>query len=181
MKHLNRTAFFVAVALCALAAPALAQLGVSSIPAAPVASGGTIDIGQAFSNAAAPYINAAVSSLIAAAMGWLFWLLKTKLNVSIDAEHRDALTSFAQRQASSLVADGKVAIQGKAVTVDNAALANAANQALIMIPDVLKHFGITPNGIADRIKDAIPQVPAAAPAIAESVAIPHPAGTPVAA
>lgn len=132
-------------------------------------AGGVIDIGQAFNVALAPYINAAVQSLIVAGLGWLFYLLRTKLNISIDAEHRAALTQFAQRQGASLVADGKVALQGKTITVDNAALATAANEAVTMIPDVLKHFGITPGAVAERIKDAIPQVPAAAPVVAQSI------------
>ena len=156
-KWIAPAAFII---LCATGAEAFAQ----AQPA-----GGFIDIGQAFNTALAPYINAAVQSLIVAGMGWLFYLLKTKLNISIDSDHRTALTQFAQRQGASLVADGKVALQGKTITVDNAALATAANEAVTMIPDVLKHFGITPNAVAERIKDAIPQVPAAAPVVAQSI------------
>ncbi len=99
-------------------------------------------------------------------MGWLFWLLKTKLNVNIDAEHRDALTAAAQRQASSLVADGKVALDGKTVKVDDKALLDAVNHLSAAAPDAIKRFGITPQALADRIVDMLPQVPAIAPAVA---------------
>ena len=134
--------------------------------------GGTIDIGQAFNAALAPYINAAMSALVYAAMGWLFYLLQKKFNINIDAGHREAITQAAQRQASSLVADGMVSLQGKTVHVDSAALADAVNHLTAAAPGAIAHFGITPQSLADRIVDMVPQVPAIAPVVAKAAAEP---------
>ena len=130
------------------------------------ATGGVINIGQAFGSVAEPYINALVQALVAAAMGWIFWLLKTKLNINIDAEHRASITQAVQRQASSLIADGAVAMEGKAVKVDNAALAQAVNMAIAAAPDAVARFGLTPERVEARIIDMIPQAPAGAQIVA---------------
>jgi hypothetical protein len=103
-----------------------------------------------------------------AGLTWLFWLLRTKLNINIDAEHRASITAAAQRQAASLIADGKVALQGKTITVDNEALAEAANAALAAAPDAAARFGLTPESVAKRIVDFIPQSTAGAAIIAAS-------------
>lgn len=127
---------------------------------------GVIPIGQIFNQALAPYIGELVNALVATGLGWLFWLLKTKLNINIDAEHRASITAAAQRQASSLLADGMVKIEGKTVTVDKGALAHAASVALAAAPDAAKRFGLTPENVAARIVDMIPQVPAGAQIVA---------------
>jgi len=155
------------------------QVGVPTyvLPAKPDA--GIINLGQAFGDAAAPYVNELVNALVAAAFGWIFWLLKSKLNINIDAEYRASITAAAQRQASSLIADGKVAVAGKTVTVNNEALAEAANAALAAAPDAAARFGLTPETVAARIVDMIPQVPAGAAMLAAPAA-PNPAAPPAA-
>ena len=143
-------------------------VGGSPMIVVPQKQGGVINVGQAFGEIAEPYINAAVNSLIMAGLTWLFWLLRTKLNINIDAEHRASITAAAQRQAASLIADGKVALQGKTITVDNEALAEAANAALVAAPDAAARFGLTPESVAKRIVDFIPQSTAGAAIIAAS-------------
>lgn len=164
-----------AAVLCA--APALAQMPVNTPsvivqPAAP--SGGVINIGQALGPLLQPYVDAIVQALIVTLAGWVVWILKSKLGINVDAGHRDALVAAAQRQASSLVADGFVKIeQGGKISVDNAALANAANAMLSAVPDAAKHFQIDdPQKMAGRIVDALPQVPAVAQAQAASIVKP---------
>jgi hypothetical protein len=130
----------------------------------------TIAIGQIFGQLLAPYVTAAVEALVGTAFGWIFWLLKTKLNINIDAEHRASITAAAQRQAASLVADGAVSVRGKTITVNNEALAAAVSAASNAAGDAVKHFGITPQSLADRIVDMIPQVPAAAPVVSAAIA-----------
>lgn len=143
-------------------------LGALSVAPQPQQSGGIISLGPITGN---PFVDQlaqdVVNSLIAVAMGWIFWLLKNKLNVNIDKDQRDALTAAAQRQASSLVADGMVSLSGKTVTVDNKALLQAVSALTTAVPDALAHFDIKdPQKIADRIVDMIPHVPAIAPAVA---------------
>jgi hypothetical protein len=134
----------------------------------PVQGGGLVEIGQAFGPFLQPYVDAIAQTLIVSAIGWVTWLLKTKLNISIDQGHSDALAKFVQGRANSLIADGFVKMNGLTVNVDNAAVANEANLALTMIPDAVAHFGVTPDQLAAKIKDAIPQVPAGAAIVASA-------------
>lgn len=138
---------------------------VTIVQAPPVAqpSGGVIQL-AAF-GWLEPYVDSLVQALIVAGFGWLG--RKGYLNWA-DANARAALEAFAKNSASSLIADGHVAMQGKTVTVNNAALANEANTAATRIPDALKRFGITPDVLAAKIVDAIPQTEAGATIIANA-------------
>lgn len=138
-----------------------------------------ISVGQAFSDALRPYIDAVVSGLILTLVSWVLFKLKTKFNVDIDAQNRDALTKFLQRQAASLVADGAVKLNGVKVEVNNPALARAANAALHTIPDALNHFDIKPDQVSqkvgDMIVDMLPKEPAVAQAQAVAMDVANPA------
>lgn len=142
----------------------------------------TIDIGQAFSGGLTDAIAGAVSAVIAALVAWVAMVVKSKFNIDIEKAHRDALTAFLQRQASSLVADGAVRLNGLKIEVSNAALAGVANTAIHAIPDAMKFFGLTPEALQKRIVDLLPSQPAVARA--QSVALdtmnPATASTPAA-
>lgn len=134
----------------------------------------TIDIGQAFTGGFVDVINGAVTAVITAGVGYLGVLLKNKFNIDIEAKHREALTAFLNRQASSLVAKGAVKVQGLKIEVSSDALAVAANTALHAIPDALKFFGLTPEALQKRILDLLPQQPAVAQAQAIALDVANP-------
>lgn len=134
-----------------------------------------IDVGQAFGTALQPYVDALVNAAIAALVGWVLYIVKDKFNVDIEARHREALTAFLQRQASSLVADGAVKLQGIKVEVKSEALALAADQALKAIPQALNFFGLTPARVRAMIVDMIPKEPAVAQAQAVAIDVQNPA------
>lgn len=113
----------------------------------------------------APVVSAAVMALV----GWVAMILKNKFNVDIEAQYRDALTAFLQRQASSLIADGAVRLEGVKINVQNDALAAAANAAFTAIPQVMKFFNLTPDRIASMIVDMLPKQPAVAQAAAVAI------------
>ena len=117
------------------------QIGVPTyvVPPAAPTTGGIINVGQIFGTVIAPYINELANDLVYAGMAYIFWLLKNKLNINIDAEHRATYTQAAQRQASSLIAAGAVDVQGKTITVDSQALAQAVNELAAAAPDALAH------------------------------------------
>jgi hypothetical protein len=115
-----------------------------------------------------PYVDSAANALILALVGYMATVLKTKWNIDLDQGHRNALTTFLQNRAASLISDGAVRMSGKSVQVDNAMLARAANQASLAIPGVLKRFGLTPDVVAAKIIDAIPQTTAGAAIIADA-------------
>lgn len=143
-----------------LVAPALAQT------TAPVQAGGFINVGQAFNAAIAPYVDAIVQALIAALVAWVVLKIKQKTGIDIDAGHRDAVTRALQNQAGALLAAGKVKLDGVKLSVDNLALANAANSLLAAVPDAAKHFGLTPQWAAEKIVAALPQTDAGAQMVA---------------
>ena len=159
-REARRVLSAAVVLLAVMAAPALAA---------------SIEIGQALTGGLQEIINAVVTGGIAALVGWVLMVVKRKFNVDIEKAHRDALTAFLQRQASSLIAAGAVKVQGVKVEVSNQALADAANMALKAIPDALKFFNLTPASIASRIVDMIPKEPAVAQAQAVALDVANPA------
>lgn len=140
-----------------------------------LAAAASIDIGQALNGSLQDVINGAVTALITAVVGWLAWLAKSKFNIDIEARHREALTAFLNRQASGLVAQGAVKLAGVRIEVQNQALADAANQALAMIPGALAFFGLTPQRLQAMIVDLIPKQPAVAQAQAVALDVANPA------
>jgi uncharacterized membrane protein len=134
-----------------------------------------INIGQALNGSLQEIINAAVTAVIAALVGWVLVIVKSKFNIDIEARHREALTAFLQRQASGLVAMGAVKLEGVKIEVKNEALAAAANTALAAIPGALAFFGLTPAKIQQMIVDLIPKEPAVAQAAAVAIDVANPA------
>lgn len=161
MKHLR---FYHAAVLVACASLCVAPAGAA-----------TIDVGQALSGGLQDLVTGTVTALIAALVGWLAVVAKNKFNIDIQAQYRDTLTAFLQRQASSLIADGAVKLSGVKVEVSNEALAAAANTALHAIPDVLKYFGLTPEKIQAMIVDMLPKQPSVAQAQAIAIDVANPA------
>lgn len=134
-----------------------------------------INIGQALNGSLQEIVNAAITGLIAALVGWVAIVVKNKFNIDIEAQHREALTAFLQRQASSLVAMGAVKLNGVKIEVKNEAVAAAANTALAAIPDALKFFGLTPEKLQKMIIDLLPKEPAVAQAAAVAIDTANPA------
>jgi hypothetical protein len=112
-----------------------------------------------------PYVDTVVQALIVVFFGWLG---KSKYSQWLDQSSRDALEVFVKNRASSLIADGAVRMQDKSVQVDNPLLYRAAAEATTAIPDALKRFGLSPDVVAAKIVDAIPQTSAGAAIIASA-------------
>lgn len=142
-------------------------------PAAALAA--SIDIGQAINGGLLEIISGAIAAAIAALVGWVSIIIKSKFKIDIEARHREALIAFLQRQAGSLVADGAVKLAGIRVEVKSEALAAAANAALAAIPGALKFFGLTPERLQAMIIDMLPRQPAVASAQAIAIDVANPA------
>lgn len=131
-------------------------------------SGGVINIGAAFGDWLQPYINALIEAALTGLGSWVLWVLKTKFNITIDAQQADAVRKAVTTQANALVAGGLVKMQGLTVTVDNAALADAANRILANVPDAVEHFGLTPDQLQDKLVAMIPQTPVGSAIVANA-------------
>ena len=138
------------------------------VPPAPAATNSLLNVGQAFSDAFAPYINAAIQALLAAALSWLAYFLNKKLHINITEGQRNAVQTWLTNQASSLIADGAVSVKDGKVSVDQKKLEEHVAESATQIPDALKFFGLTPDVVAAKIVDKIPQVPAGAQIIAQA-------------
>jgi hypothetical protein len=147
----------------------------SLVVATGAAAAATIDIGQAFNGSLQEIINGAATAGVAVLVGWVAIVAKKKFNIDIEAQYRAALTAFLQRQASSLIADGAVKLNGVKITVQNDALAAAANTGLAAIPGVLKFFGLTSDAIQHMIVDMLPKQPSVAQAQAVAIDCANPA------
>lgn len=131
-------AFFIFVA-----APAFAQ---TEVPA------------ESIYNVLQPYLVAVVSVLATAIVGWLAELLRRKFNLDIDAAHRDALQTALTNGAGLLIGKAGNAIAGKKLDLKSAVLAEAVNYVLQAVPDAIRHFGITPEAVAEKLQAKLPQV-----------------------
>jgi hypothetical protein len=161
---MRKIALIAFVVLVVASVPAFAQLAIGQgAIAAPAPSGGIIRL-AAF-GWLEPYVDTLVQLLIAAGFSWF---AKTKYGQMMDKESRDALETFLKNRASSLIADGAVAMEGKTVVVSNTALAAEVNQASKVIPGALKRFGLTPQVVGARIVDAIPQIAAGAAIVSQA-------------
>lgn len=141
--------------------PATNKVAIIQAPAVEQKGGGVIQL-SAF-GWLQPYVDTIVQALIVAGFGILG---KSKYSQWLDQSSRDALETFVKNRASSLLADGAVSIRGKAIHVDNDMLYRAATQAGTAIPDALKRFGLSPDVVAAKIVDAIPQTQAGAAIVA---------------
>lgn len=148
--------------------PGISAIGSPTFVTPPAKQGGIINIGQAFNEAAAPYIDAAVNALILGLIGLAAAWFKKKTGHDIDANLRDGFTRGLQNQAGSLLADGKVWMADKTLKVNSLALGDAANNLLKSLPDAEKRFGLTPQFVEERIVDMLPQIAAGAAMVAQA-------------
>lgn len=107
-----------------------------------------------------PYLLAVVSVVATAIVGWLAELLRRKFNLDIDAAHRDALQTALTNGAGLLIGKAGSAVAGKKLDLKSVALAEAVNYVLQAVPDAIRHFGITPEAVAEKLQAKLPQVTA---------------------
>lgn len=107
-----------------------------------------------------PYLLAVVSVTATAIVGWLAELLRRKFNLDIDAAHREALQTALTNGAGLLIGKAGSAAAGRKFDLKSAALAEAVNYVVQAVPDAIRHFGITPEAVAEKLQAKLPQVAA---------------------
>lgn len=153
-------------------------VGIASVVMPGKAGGGVIDISPAFAEWLQPYVQSITNALIAAAIGYALTWMRTHWKVNLDDKQRAVITASLQNQASSLIADGKVKISGGKVDIGSDALAAAAADLMRRVPEATSHFGLTPEFVASRIVDAVPQIAAGAAMLAQHHASAEAQGSP---
>jgi hypothetical protein len=109
-------------------------------------------------NVLQPYLLAVVSVVATAIVGWLAELLRRKFNLDIDAAHREALQTALTNGAGLLIGKAGSAAAGRKFDLKSAALAEAVNYVVQAVPDAIRHFGITPEAVAEKLQAKLPQV-----------------------
>jgi hypothetical protein len=117
---------------------------------APALASTVIDGGSIF-GAWRPYIVEIVGIAIAAVVGWIVNLVRTRLGLEIEARHREALQTALTNAAGLAINQLGGAAGGLRVDVRSAALAEAVTYVLKGAPDALRYFGLT----EDRLRDMI--------------------------
>lgn len=138
------------------------------------AQGTTVAIDHTWAESIRDMAVTVVGAATTAFLGWVAYWIKLKFGVDIEAKHREAIANFITRQASGLLAQGAVKLEGVKVDVKSEALANVARVALSAIPDALAFFNLTTNDIARMIVDVIPKQPAVATAQAVALDVKNP-------
>lgn len=108
-----------------------------------------------------PYLLAVVSVVATAIVGWLAELLRRKFNLDIDASHRDALQTALTNGAGLLLGKIGGAASGRKLDLKSVVLAEAVNYVLQAVPDAIRHFGITPESLAEKILAKLSQLQSA--------------------
>lgn len=108
-----------------------------------------------------PYLLAIISVLATAIVGWLAELLRRKFRLDIDAAHRDALQTALANGAGLVLTRIGGSLVGKKVDLKHALIADSVNYVLKAVPDAIRHFGVTPESVAEKIvaKLSPPQKP----------------------
>ena len=136
---------FVALVTVAGAFPALAQDG-SSISLAP------------FVNLLLEYIAPAIAAIVAFLVGQLLLLLKRKFGLDIDARNREALQTALTNGAGLILQKSAGLAAGKVLDLRSHLVADAVRYVEKSAPDALKHFGLTPDAVAEKIAAKLSQV-----------------------
>ena len=129
----------------------LAALMALVFAADPALAQTTVVDGTSIFGAWRPYLVEIVSIGVAALAGWLFNLARVRLGLDIDARHRDTLET-ALNNAVGLVINQLDSHAGALkLDVKNAVLAEAVTYVMKGAPDALKHFGLTPDRIREKV------------------------------
>ena len=105
-----------------------------------------------------PYLIAVVSVVATAIIGWLAELLRRKFHLDIEASHREALQTALCNGAGLLIAKLGDALAGRKLDLKSIALAEAVNYVLQSVPDAVRHFGVTPEAVAEKIQAKLSQM-----------------------
>jgi cytochrome bd-type quinol oxidase subunit 2 len=136
--------------LAALAVACLALIALAGLAAAQTQS-----TGSAVFEVFRPFLVEVASVFVSAVVLWLAATMKAKLNIDIEAKHREALQA-ALTNAAGLVINraggmaGAIALPGR-----SALIVEGVDYVVQSAPDALKHFGITPEAAGEVLKQKL--------------------------
>lgn len=106
-----------------------------------------------------PYLTALVSGLASFALAYALAFLRSKWNITVDAESRDALQVALTNGAGALVHMVGSKVSAAKLNVHSPEVAVAVTDLIAAVPDAVNHFGITPELVAQKMLAKLPQLP----------------------
>lgn len=94
-----------------------------------------------------PIISTGLATIVTAAIGWLANMIRLKLNIDIEAKHREALHSAAMTGINAALAKVGGAASHLTMTTKNTVIDQAMNWVISSVPEAIKSLGITPEGV----------------------------------
>lgn len=132
----------------------------------------SFSIGQVFSDAVRPYVDAAVTTLVGALVTTVLGFFMQKLHFEMDEKARNAIQTSAQNLAQAIVNQGLARISGVKVDVKSEHLLAFANDLVERNKGSAARLGFTPERAAQLIQEKLANVPAIAQAQAKALAAP---------
>lgn len=99
-----------------------------------------------------PYIVEIVGIAIAAALGWIFELIRRRTGLDIEAKHREALQSALTNAAGLVIAKTGDALEGFKPSTGNVRMDEGIVYVLKSVPDAIAYFGLTPDKLRDLLE-----------------------------
>jgi cyanate permease len=117
----------------------------------------TVDVGAAWSSVQT-WLITIMALVVSAIAGRVLTALLTHFNIKYDAAMARAVQSAAVNAAGLLLNRLGNQLQGKTIDVKHPFVADLVSYVLKAVPDAVAHFGLTPEGIAEKIVAKLPQI-----------------------
>ena len=111
--------------------------------------------GSLIFEAVRPFLIEAATALITAAVLWLSATIRSKLNIDIEARHREALQAALTNAAGLVINRAGGAAAALALPSRDGLLGDGVEYIVKSAPEALKHFGITPETVGAVMKEKL--------------------------
>lgn len=113
-----------------------------------------------------PYLVSGLGALVTALIAWAAALVQQWVGIKLDQSHRDALHSAAMTGVT--MALSRIGVAANSLTIDTKSAVVAQSIAWMekSVPGALKHFGLTPDKLADIVESKIGALISAPAAVA---------------
>ena len=110
-----------------------------------------------------PYITAAVTTIVGAAVVYVASLFQKWTGIKVSQNDQTNLQSWISTQAGLAIAKSETNLSGVSIDAHTKIVADAADFVVSKIPDLLKATGKTPDDVAHLIASEIGRLQATAP------------------
>lgn len=102
-----------------------------------------------------PFLTEIASVFVAAIVAWLAKSVREKLGIDIEAGHRDALQAALTNAAGLAIAKAGDAALAIRLPKGHDFVEDALDYVRRAAPDAMKHFGLTPDAVRDKLRAKI--------------------------